>query len=543
MTTPATSPHTKSRTRRPKADTDAAANNPDILCHQIGLCKNLAELQSFIAKHNLLDVETDERFSPRMRVVIDAALDTMTEVLSAPPLKGTADLFIMSADLARQGWWLERDGVTFRLRKGRLATDGYVILGEAFEAARKLQQREGKRKGAQSTPSPEAASGDEVASTAGDGEPGSHADSDEASCSPTPSPFLCPEMGPNVETVDTVGRLARIKTFGPEELRQVIALPGVQVTVRIAAERRLKKLEKDQQAAAPATNGDDSGGSTIDADGEASSSESEPTIYYVDPARLDDDGDIASSVSVQGLSGKVSKINKPFEHDGELYVGVGAVGTGTGYGWSQVDAVRVVPLDSYEDETYPTYNAKREALGRDDWSLKGPVGYDGVLASYQKNKYVLAGPEVTFKPSTAAPEDASASAVPAADGDVVGHTPAPDAAPETRTFKRVVEVKLNDHDIADKARKAALLNLQIEELEAEKDSTAKTYKKKIDGLEEERDKLMREIRAGRDELELEVFERRDYDRHVVELRRADSCEFISERPMRPTEYQQRLPAV
>lgn len=130
-----------------------------------------------------------------------------------------------------------------------------------------------------------------------------------------------------------------------------------------------------------------------------------------------------------------------------------------------------------------------------------------------------------------------AAAVPAADGDVVEHTPAPDAAPETRIFKSVVEVKLNDHDIADKARRASLLNLQIEELEAEKDSTAKTYKKKIDGLEEERDKLMREIRAGRDELELEVFERRDYERHVVELRRADTCELISERPMKPTEYQ------
>ncbi|MCA1615026.1 MAG: hypothetical protein LC795_15515 [Acidobacteria bacterium] len=155
MVTPSTSAPTKPRARRPKADDDAAANNPDILCHQIGLCKNIAELQAFISHHNLLNVDADPRFDRHQRLVIEAALDTMTEVLTAPPEVEEARLFAVPTDLARAGWKFDRDGAVFKLRKGQLATDGYVILDEAFEAARKLQRREGKRGSA----SPEEASG------------------------------------------------------------------------------------------------------------------------------------------------------------------------------------------------------------------------------------------------------------------------------------------------------------------------------------------------------------------------------------------------
>lgn len=57
------------------------------------------------------------------------------------------------------------------------------------------------------------------------------------------NPFRRPRLGPNVQAVDAQSRLDMVKGFGPEELRQVLALPGVQQTVRQAAERRLKKLE------------------------------------------------------------------------------------------------------------------------------------------------------------------------------------------------------------------------------------------------------------------------------------------------------------
>lgn len=146
MTTPATQTQPTPRARRQKPEDDAAAQNPNILCHQIGLCRNLAELQAFISKHELLNVADDARFDASMRVVIDEALDTMSEVLQNP---GSADatLFPVPADLAAKGWAIERDGVLFRFRKGQLSTDGYVIRSEAADAARKLHSRNGKGEG------------------------------------------------------------------------------------------------------------------------------------------------------------------------------------------------------------------------------------------------------------------------------------------------------------------------------------------------------------------------------------------------------------
>ncbi len=56
------------------------------------------------------------------------------------------------------------------------------------------------------------------------------------------SPFYC---GDGMEYCDVENRLMRVKEMGLEKLRAVIALPGCQKQVVKAAERRLKKLEKE----------------------------------------------------------------------------------------------------------------------------------------------------------------------------------------------------------------------------------------------------------------------------------------------------------
>jgi hypothetical protein len=120
-------------------------------------------------------------------------------------------------------------------------------------------------------------------------------------------------------------------------------------------------------------------------------------------------------------------------------------------------------------------------------------------------------------------------------------TPAIDPTPaEPRTFRDTFDVKLDDHDIASKARTLSLLRVQIEELQAEMKKTVESYKSKIGGLEEQCAELFKAIRRGFDELELEVYERRDYDRKVVETVRADSEAVVDSRPMKPTEMQPRL---
>lgn len=120
-------------------------------------------------------------------------------------------------------------------------------------------------------------------------------------------------------------------------------------------------------------------------------------------------------------------------------------------------------------------------------------------------------------------------------------TPATEDAPASKTFSTEIEVELSDADYKAKSRQLAFLRLQIEELQAEKKQTDDSYKQKIGGLEEQCAEIFTALRRGRDTLELEVFERRDYEREVVETRRADSGAVVAERAMNPSELQQPLP--
>jgi len=166
---------------------------------------------------------------------------------------------------------------------------------------------------------------------------------------------------------------------------------------------------------------------------------------------------------------------------------------------------------------------------------------DPGLSAVVANARFLTRRRVALSQAAEESEAEAGDATPEADATPVAEEVTPLAAAEP--FFKEVEVELNDHDIAHKARKASLLALQIEELEAEKKETDSTYKKKIGGLEEERDKLMREIRRGHATLELQCFEGRDYERKVVVLCRADNGVAVEERAMRPAEYQQPLPSL
>lgn len=127
--------------------------------------------------------------------------------------------------------------------------------------------------------------------------------------------------------------------------------------------------------------------------------------------------------------------------------------------------------------------------------------------------------------------------------DVLPQPPAPAASPdpaEPRVFKKLIEVELNDHDISVKAKEAARLRRQIAELESELSETSKTYKKQIGGHEEELSRLLGAIGAGRDTLELDVFDRFDYDAKNVETVRADTGAVVDSRKMSSRELQMSL---
>ena len=60
------------------------------------------------------------------------------------------------------------------------------------------------------------------------------------------NPFMYEAYGTLVGTMNAEDRIHELSRFGVEKLRQVIALPGVQRTVKRAAEQRLKKLVKQK---------------------------------------------------------------------------------------------------------------------------------------------------------------------------------------------------------------------------------------------------------------------------------------------------------
>jgi len=62
------------------------------------------------------------------------------------------------------------------------------------------------------------------------------------------NPFQYWQFGRLVETIDAAGRIEALRTMTALELRSVLELPGLQATVRRAAEARLRAQERAKRA-------------------------------------------------------------------------------------------------------------------------------------------------------------------------------------------------------------------------------------------------------------------------------------------------------
>jgi hypothetical protein len=107
----------------------------------------------------------------------------------------------------------------------------------------------------------------------------------------------------------------------------------------------------------------------------------------VHPDRLEDNGDIAKSLCLSD-KGLISK--PPFTHLGEQYVSIGAVGTGTGRGWSEMWAYKITPEAEFTGKIL-TGNESSESR------RNNPNGYyHGAKYRTGGKAYILTGPEMTF---------------------------------------------------------------------------------------------------------------------------------------------------
>lgn len=84
---------------------------------------------------------------------------------------------------------------------------------------------------------------------------------------------------------------------------------------------------------------------------------------------------------------------KSVMYQGNKYVITGAVGTGTGEGWSQLQAYKVVPLALYQGGVEPmTYRQAINAV----YDGKRQRGYNGMLIKCDGAPYVMVGPKITI---------------------------------------------------------------------------------------------------------------------------------------------------
>jgi hypothetical protein len=58
------------------------------------------------------------------------------------------------------------------------------------------------------------------------------------------NPFLSREYGMDVQAMDAVSRLDKVREFSTNQLKTALDVQGLQKSVRLAIERRLRKLEQ-----------------------------------------------------------------------------------------------------------------------------------------------------------------------------------------------------------------------------------------------------------------------------------------------------------
>lgn len=112
----------------------------------------------------------------------------------------------------------------------------------------------------------------------------------------------------------------------------------------------------------------------------------------VDASRFSGDkkvGDIAASHSAAVIADRISKVRKPFLHEGVAYVNTGGGGSGS------IEAYRLLPEAEFKGK--PTSYAEKTGGDGAEKARNDPNGfYHGMLVQSRKQPHVLVGPPTTF---------------------------------------------------------------------------------------------------------------------------------------------------
>jgi hypothetical protein len=111
------------------------------------------------------------------------------------------------------------------------------------------------------------------------------------------------------------------------------------------------------------------------------------------------------------------------------------------------------------------------------------------------------------------------------------------------TFQKTLQRKLSDAELRARLDEWKGMRKQLAGLEAERDDVVKSYKGQIGVVEGEIAAVERLLEEGAEESEVECREAFDYEAGVAITYRCDTDEEVERRQLKPTEMQQRLPAL
>jgi hypothetical protein len=118
-------------------------------------------------------------------------------------------------------------------------------------------------------------------------------------------------------------------------------------------------------------------------------------------------GDICASYSADRI-GEEKPIRKPFNWEGSHWTCVGMAGRGGGV-QNYAHAYRLLPEKRFDGEP-KTYSARTASAELSESARNDPMGsYHGVTVSHKGERFVLCGPEATFRADENISENAPTS--------------------------------------------------------------------------------------------------------------------------------------
>lgn len=105
---------------------------------------------------------------------------------------------------------------------------------------------------------------------------------------------------------------------------------------------------------------------------------------------------------------------------------------------------------------------------------------------------------------------------------------------------RNLPVELTDEEFIAKSKELSKKNKELETTEEEKKKTAADFSARIKTIEGEIKQLAQIVNTSTEYREVEIYERKDYERSVVNCYRRDTGEYVESRPMTRQERQKEL---